>query len=609
MNQNQLHQSSVSVGCGNISTSQTTPPPSATAVSASSSATVAAASAVSSGATAAATSSFIINNNTNNSSKKSNSFKSSSSGGGVNNKKNSYCADNSSDSSDLIQNSSYLNNESNLLANANSFITASAQLINASVNNVDLSSTTSSEHYCISEPINNFTTNFDNLNQNKLNTGGSFKDSFVGGGNGSNGDKLINNIGSAGATSKFNNISSNTTLNLTSSDPSGKTITHTPSQQHSYGTQVPPQPQFACLNTSPSTLLQRLANRSKFLRKFGRSSPFLSRKFSLNTKKLNKNLLRNKKHKHLSDGHIAQLDNNSTSSQLLNSSTQSSIRGSSGGGVNYGNGGANASGQKTSRHLSNVVQNLQNSSSGLIGSGAIGGSYNYQNGSGGGGGGGGGSGINSASGICSSSLYSHSDSRTRVNSDSFYPSSSSHGAAYSASAAAIHSGSHVGTPISGFSSTGNGGHSTLKKTNNCENQSVTTNSNFSLNQHLLLQSSNVNNSDNLLLGDLTLPTNATNLTNNNNSNTNNTHSHTSNNNNSASSKFHYCDLNRQIYQLNNNRNIEFSRQLSAPIENYSCNNLVNNINYLNNSQYFSNSSQTNSLNRNKRQRAKTNGGR
>lgn len=62
----------------------------------------------------------------------------------------------------------------------------------------------------------------------------------------------------------------------------------------------------------------------------------------------------------------------------------------------------------------------------------------------------------------------------------------------------------------------------------------------------------------------------------------------------------FCEVGRHTCQLNN-RNIEFSRQLSAPIENNnSSNNFINNLYFLNNSNYLS---QTNSLNRSKKQRS------
>lgn len=102
-----------------------------------------------------------------------------------------------------------------------------------------------------------------------------------------------------------------------------------------------------------------------------------------------------------------------------------------------------------------------------------------------------------------------------------------------------------------------------------------------------------------------------NLSNNLNSVHPNSSSHnnlSSNNNNSSNSghirQRHIIELNRQVSELNN-KNIEFNRQLSAPVENQnSCNSVYNlySNNILNN-QYHSGSPNTNSLNRTKKKRS------
>lgn len=103
-----------------------------------------------------------------------------------------------------------------------------------------------------------------------------------------------------------------------------------------------------------------------------------------------------------------------------------------------------------------------------------------------------------------------------------------------------------------------------------------------------------------------------NVSNNPNSSSNNLSQATnsSNNINNASGHLrqrHIIELNRQVSELNN-KNIEFNRQLSAPVENQnSCNSVYNlysnQILQNSNNQYHSGSPNTNSLNRTKKKRS------
>ncbi len=104
-----------------------------------------------------------------------------------------------------------------------------------------------------------------------------------------------------------------------------------------------------------------------------------------------------------------------------------------------------------------------------------------------------------------------------------------------------------------------------------------------------------------------------NVSNNPNSSNNNLSqvTNSSNNNiNSASGHLrqrHIIELNRQVSELNS-KNIEFNRQLSAPVENQnSCNSVYNlysnQVLHNSNNQYHSGSPNTNSLNRTKKKRS------
>lgn len=95
-----------------------------------------------------------------------------------------------------------------------------------------------------------------------------------------------------------------------------------------------------------------------------------------------------------------------------------------------------------------------------------------------------------------------------------------------------------------------------------------------------------------------------NLSNNNvNSSSNNLSNNSNNSNNNHLRQRHIIELNRQVSELNS-KNIEFNRQLSAPVENQnSCNSVYNLYsNHILNNQY-SGSPNTNSLNRTKKKRS------